>query len=152
MKTLLQNHEREIERLIASRVAEAKDVWLAESRKLEQAISDAAGREAALIKEIGELKQRLKEARSYKDYYSKLLDQAKEIELELHRKCADYHVKQQELEEALAKLQPNSQVVNNDDTRAAKVDLVRLDNQIHAARAELARLQKEIELTATALI
>lgn len=152
MKTLLQNHEREIEKLIASRVAQAKDVWLAESRKLEQAISDAAGREAALTKEIGELKQRLKEARSYKDYYSKLLDQAKEIELELHRKCADYHVKQQELEEALAKLQPNSQAVNNDDTRAAKVDLVRLDNQIHAARAELARLQKEIELTATALI
>lgn len=152
MKTLLQNHEREIERLIASRVAQAKEIWLTDSRKLEQAISDAASREAALTKEIGELKQRLKEARSYKDYYSKLLDHAKEIELELHRKCADYHVKQQELEEALAKQQPNSQAVNNDDTRAAKVDLIRLDNQIHAAKAELARLQKEIELAATALI
>lgn len=152
MKTLLQNHEREIEKLIASRVAQAKEVWLAESRMLEQAISDAADRETALSKEIGDLKQKLKEARSYKDYYSKLLDQAKEIELELHRKCADYHVKQQELEEALAKLNPNSQTVSKDDTRAAKVDLIRLDNQIHAAKAELARLQREIESAATALI
>lgn len=149
MKTLLQNHEREIERLIASRVAQAKEVWLAESRKLEQAISDAANRETALTKEISELKQKLKETRSYKDYYSKLLDDAKEIELDLHRKCADYHVKQLELEEELAKLQPNSQAINSDDARASKVDLIRLDNQIHAARAELARLQKEIELAAS---
>ncbi|MCK9607956.1 MAG: hypothetical protein M0R33_16055 [Methylomonas sp.] len=152
MKTLLQNHEQEIERLIASRVAQAKEIWLAESRKLEQTISDAASRETALTKEISELKQKLKEARSYKDYYSKLLDDAKAIELELHRKCADYHVRQQELEEALAKLQPNFQAINSDDARAAKVDLIRLDNQIHAARAELTRLQKEIELANSALV
>lgn len=152
MKTLLQNHEQEIERLIASRVAQAKEIWLAESRKLEQTISDAASRETALTKELSELKQKLKEARSYKDYYSKLLDDAKAIELELHRKCADYHVKQQELEEALAKLPPNSQAINSDDARATKVDLIRLDNQIHAARAELTRLQKEIELANSALV
>ncbi|QPK63824.1 hypothetical protein IVG45_02260 [Methylomonas sp. LL1] len=151
MKTLLQNHEQEIERLIASRIAQAKEVWLADSRKLEQAISDAASRETALTVENSELKQKLKEARSYKDYYSKLLDDAKEIELDLHRKCADYHVKQQELEEALAKSQPEFQATNSDDGRAAKVDLIRLDNQIHAARAELSRLQKEIELANSAL-
>ena len=152
MKTLLQKHEQEIERLIASKVAQAKEVWLAESRKLEQVISDAASRETALTQEIRILKQKLHEARSYKDYYSKLLDDAKEIELDLHRKCADYHVKQQELEETLAKLQPNSQAINSDDARAAKVDLIRLDNQIHAARAELARLQKEIGLASSALV
>lgn len=152
MKTLLQNHEQAIERLIASRVAQAKEVWLADSRKLEQAILDAAARETALMEENSELKQKLKEARSYKDYYSKLLDDAKEIELELHRKCADYHVKQQELEEELAKSQPNAQAATSDDARAAKVDLIRLDNQIHAARAELVRLQKEIELTNATLV
>lgn len=122
------------------------------SRKLQQVVSDAASRETALTVENSELKQKLKEARSYKDYYSKLLDDAKEIELNLHRKCADYHVKQQELEEALAKSQPDFQATNSDDGCAAKVDPIRLDNQIHAARAGLSRLQKEIELANSALV
>ncbi|MCQ8103185.1 hypothetical protein NP590_03610 [Methylomonas sp. SURF-2] len=152
MKTLLQNHEREIEKLIATRIAQAKEIWREDTRRLEQAIADSAVRENALTAENSDLKQKLKEARSYKDYYSKLLDEAKAIELELHRKCADYHVRQQELEEALAQSQPGFQTGNNSDGRAAKVDLIRLDNQIHAARAELTRLQKEIELANSALV
>ena len=145
MKTLLQNHEREIEKLIEVRVAQAKADWLIDSRKLEQQITDAADREAALTEENSDLKQKLKEARSYKDYYSKLLDDAKEIELELHRKCADYHVKQQELEEELSNIKSTDQVTSSDGVKDAKIDLIRLTNQIHAARAELTSLRKEIE-------
>ncbi|PPD33190.1 MAG: hypothetical protein CTY19_09010 [Methylomonas sp.] len=142
MKSLLKSHEKEIEKLIESIVAHAKEDWLIDTRKLEQQIADAANREAALIEENSDLKQKLKEARSYKDYYSKLLDDAKEIELELHRKCADYHVRQQELEESL---KANNQAINSEGVKDAKIDLIRLTNQIHAARTELSSLRKEIE-------
>ena len=145
MKTLLQNHEREIEKLIEVRIAKAKEIWLIDSRKLEQQLADAASREAALSDENGDLKQKLKEARSYKDYYSKLLDDAKAIELELHRKCADYHVKQLELEEELSQLKSGNPILTGDGVKDAKIDLIRLTNQIHAARAELTSLKKEIE-------
>jgi hypothetical protein len=145
MKTLLQNHEREIEKLIEIRIAQAKAVWLTDTRKLEQQIADAADREAALTEENSDLKQKLKEARSYKDYYSKLLDDAKVIELELHRKCADYHVRQQELEEELSQLKSGNPVLNGDGVKDAKIDLIRLTNQIHAARAELTSLRREID-------
>jgi hypothetical protein len=145
MKSLLKCHEKEIEKLIESIVSHAKEDWLIDTRKLEQQIADAAGREAALAEENSDLKQKLKEARSYKDYYSKLLDDAKEIELELHRKCADYHVKQQELEEELGNLKSSDQVTSSEGVKDAKIDLIRLTNQIHAARAELTSLRKEIE-------
>jgi|688.fasta_scaffold471899_1 hypothetical protein len=145
MKQLLENHEKEIEKLIEYRITQAKEEWLIDNRRLEQLIQDAASREAALAEENSELKQRLKEARSYKDYYSKLLDDAKEIELDLHKKCADYHVRQKELEDELMQTKSNSQATNGDGVKDAKIDLVRLTNQIHAARTELTRLKKEIE-------
>jgi hypothetical protein len=145
MKQLLEIHEKEIEKLIEYRITQAKEEWLIDNRRLEQLIQDAANREAALAEENSELKQRLKEARSYKDYYSKLLDDAKEIELDLHKKCADYHVRQKELEDELMQTKSNSQATNGDGVKDAKIDLVRLTNQIHAARTELTRLKKEIE-------
>lgn len=144
MKKLLENHEKEIEKLIEFRIAQAKAEWLEGNRRLEQLIQDAAYRETVLAEENSELKQRLKEARSYKDYYSKLLDDAKAIELDLHKKCADYHVRQKELEDELLQLKSNPQLANGDGIKDAKIDLVRLTNQIHAAKTELARLKKEI--------
>ena len=144
MKKLLENHEKEIEKLIEFRIAQAKAEWLEGNRRLEQLIQDAAYRETVLAEENSELKQRLKEARSYKDYYSELLDDAKAIELDLHKKCADYHVRQKELEDELLQLKSNPQLANGDGIKDAKIDLVRLTNQIHAAKTELARLKKEI--------